>query len=238
MKNVIGALVYGIGAALLLLIASVAIGRIAHAGPAETVLNSLVNIKGASSGSVVQGKSGRHYILTNWHVCWLSSSDDMTLIGDLTSGQQILGTIVLKDISADLCAARIHDDTPALVLAKDQTVRDIMTFGYPDGVLTQSHGFIKERFQWNYEIPIELIRKCPENTSINYYHDGAIKSCTVHWTNVRTNLYSRGGSSGSPILDDSGFLVSVMTSQGGRNEGEYSGGIVPPELVKAFLDRL
>jgi hypothetical protein len=238
MKNFINALAYAFTLGFFLVIATLAIGKIANAGPVETVLDALVNIKGGATGSIVAGKSGRHYILTNWHVCWMESDDDSSLTGTLTNGERVTGMIVLRDAVADLCAVRIHDDTPTLTLAKDQTVRDVMTFGYPEGILTESHGFTKERFQWSYEVPIELVRKCPENTTINYYHDGTVKSCTIHWVNVLTNLYSRGGSSGSPIVDDSGLLVSVMTSQGGVKQGEFSGGIVPPELVKAFLEKL
>lgn len=237
MKNFISAVGYGLTLIFFLVLATIAIGKIANAGPVETVLDALVNIKGAS-GAIVAGKSGRHYILTNWHVCYLDADDDTSITGTLTNGTRLTGVIVLRDAGADLCAARIHEDTPILTLAKDQTVRDVMTFGYPDNILTESHGFTKERFQWSYEIPIELLRKCPENTTINYRHDHTIKSCTVHWTNVLTNLFSKGGSSGSPVVDDSGFLVSLMTSQGGNAQGEYAGGIVPPELVKAFLEKL
>jgi hypothetical protein len=154
-------------------------------------------------------------------------------------GSEVEGIIVSNDVSVDLCAAEINSKIPALTITKYDEAKNLITRGYPGGLLYEGHGYARGKIEWDYEIDIDLLGDtvCPKNSKVRFYLSGKIRSCTVHWTSILTNLYSRPGSSGSPILDDAGYLAGVMSSHD-SNFNDFSGGMVPTDQVRAFLDKL
>lgn len=191
-----------------------------------------------ATGSIVRGKSGATYILTNWHVCTLSDNASNVLEAKFDNGTSISGMIVANDASVDLCAARVYKRLPALELSKDtQEVREFYTRGYPGGVLYEGHGVIQRKMEWDYEIAIRIIKKCPKGSKIKFWEDGAPRSCLLHWSSVVTTLYGRPGSSGSPVLDNEGNLVGVISSHE-YPDYPFAAGMVPTENLRLFLEKL
>jgi len=234
--SVLFVLLFSLSLFAFVVVASYFITKTAHADVTQNLRACTVRVEKAT-GSIVFGKSGQRYILTNWHVCQLFRAKQKSLEAVYDDDTTVFGPIVVSDSSVDLCAAKITDQVPALQMTPHNRVKDVVTRGYPGGLVNESHGYTKERIVWSYELAVELIGTCPENSKVNYYQNGKVRSCTFTWTNILTNLYSRPGSSGSPVLDNEGFLAGVISSHD-SNLSDFAGGMVPTEDVRAFLDKL
>lgn len=230
MKNFIKALLFTLVGGLVVLAFSSKLSQ-------ADLRASTVKLNGGT-GAVVYGKSGKKYILTNWHICVLSNYHVTELEAKFEDGRKVRGYIVRSDINTDLCVLSVRDDSLAAIrLASSVKSMDVASRGYPAGVLTESRGILKGKVAWSYEVYPDVVGPCPKASTITYDLRGNVKSCTVRWVSTLTNLYSKPGSSGSPVVDDSGFLVGVISSEGG-GEGVFAGGMVPFEDVKAFMDKL
>lgn len=220
-----------------MLVVTYATSKVANAGALENLRASTVRVNGAT-GAIVQGKSGKKYLVTNWHVCAFVNGKARFLTGTFDSGYEVTGPIKLKDPESDLCAAEINEpNLPALTISKYDESKDLITRGYPGGHVKESYGYSKGKLDWECEVDIELIGACPGRSKVRYYHNGQVRSCVLHWSSVLTNLFSRPGSSGSPVLDNDGYLAGIMSSHD-SNYNDYAGGMVSTEQVRAFLDRL
>lgn len=189
------------------------------------------------TGFIAQGASGKKYIITNWHICSLLTKYDAQLQGVFDNGYKVHGKVIISDPGVDLCAAQIDKNLSAVIMADVPATTEVFSKGYPGGVLTYTKGFTKEPLEWDYEVAIELVNKCPKNSKITYYSNGSTKSCIIHWNNTLTSLFSRPGSSGSPVVDDEGQLVGVINSHD-SNTSDYAGGMVSFQDVKNFLNKL
>lgn len=191
------------------------------------------------TGFIAYGASGKKYIITNWHICTLLSRYNPELEATFENGRKIYGKIIISDPGVDLCAAKLEKDNNfmALHIADVAATTEVFSKGYPAGILTYSSGFTKEKFDWNYAVNIELIEKCPKNSTVTYYPSGSVKGCIIHWSNTLTSLFSRPGSSGSPVVDDEGQLVGVINSHD-SNYSDYAGGMVSFKDVKEFINAL
>lgn len=188
------------------------------------------------SGSIVQGKSGRKYLLTNWHVC-LPSEFEGKVQAAFESGVSVRGDIVKMNAQADLCAINIDDQSlPALKLAPKPPSGAIHSRGYPNGVLSESSGVIKTpAIKYGYDFPIEDLGKCPLGFEEMYSpRSKRLRGCHATFENALTTLYGRPGSSGSPVVDDNGDIVGVIESQ---MQGQGAG-MVPYRFLRAFLESL
>ena len=197
-----------------------------------------VRVEGPCTGSasVVVGKSGHHYILTNSHVC-MCAGFKHSLFTTYEGGTMLKGKVVKQSWAFDLCAARVEDTVPALKLARrlypDESVT---TRGYPEGRLAVSHGNVLGPIEWDYVFPIAEIGECPKGIPAVRDYNDLIVGCQMHWTSILSNLYSRPGSSGSPVVDDNGDLVGVLSSW--HPGDDYDAGQVPYRDLKAFLGSL
>lgn len=188
------------------------------------------------SGFITQSKSGKHYLVTNSHVCncarWKGN-----IYGSYDSGELLVGKVVKQDWGPDLCAAIITKDNPSLHLGRVVLpFMEVSTRGYPGGRASESHGMIRGTIDWEYSMGIGELGKCPKSSRSEYGYSGLLEACTFHYTSVVTNLYARPGASGSPVVNDSGELVGVVSSWNPQAEDE--GGIVPFGQLKKFLDNL
>lgn len=188
------------------------------------------------SGSVVQGKSGKRYILTNAHVCncarWKGE-----IFATFEDGKLLTGKIAKSDWGSDLCAARIYGERPALKVGPTLApLEEITTRGYPGGRLTESHGRVHGEVDWEFMMDIEMIGECPNVSKKAYGMNDKLNGCLFHYRSVITDLYARPGASGSPVVNDKGELVGVISSWLADND--YEGGMVPFSRVKEFLGSL
>ena len=220
-----------------MLVVTYATSKVANADAIENLRISTVRVNGAT-GAIVQAKSGKKYLVTNWHVCAFVGGNSTSLTGIFDSGREVVGPIKLKDPESDLCAAQLNQpNLSALTLSKYDESKDLVTRGYPGGHVKESHGYSRGKIEWECEVDIELIGTCPGDSKVRYYHNGQVRSCVLHWTSVLTNLFSRPGSSGSPVVDNDGHLVGIMSSHD-SSYNDYSGGMVSTEQLRAFLDKL
>lgn len=240
-KNLLMAMLYAfvLSATLLAMILLVSAVSRADDVVVQKLRVTTVRVNGGS-GSIVKGKSGKKYILTNWHVCTMPSLTGTFLHADFDDSSTVGGEIVANDSKVDLCAARLTVyNPPALTISPSDGAKNLYTRGYPNGVIYEGHGTAKTKIEWSYRVPIEYLSsgQCPENSQAEYYQNGEISACILHWISTLTTLYSRPGSSGSPVLDGEGRLVGVMSSQD-PNHNDFAGGMVSTEDLRAFLDKL
>lgn len=205
----------------------------------EQLRKTAVRVEGngcTGSGSIVQGRSGKHYLLTNAHVC-LCSDYRKHLYGSYEGGEMVRGDIAKIDWNADLCAARVDVKYPALKLGPMPVpYQEVNTRGYPGGRLSESHGMLKGGVAWDYEMDIGVIGECPAGIKVMRDMNGRVSGCLMHYTSMISNLYSRPGSSGSPVVNDDGGLVSVISSW--HPGDDYDAGSVPYGQVRSFLEGL
>jgi S1-C subfamily serine protease len=201
----------------------------AHQKLSETTLRLNVG-----SASLVTAPSGKAYILTNWHVC-LEENWKGQILGRFDNGRAVSGRISKESPLLDLCAALIEGNYPSLTIAKQASFNEkIVTRGYPLGIVTESEGIIGTETTWEHSIEIERVGECPEGfTAERSLANNRIEACTVHWTSYLTSLYSRPGSSGSPVVNAAGDLLGVVSSW--HPARRFEAGVVPLSSVQKFF---
>lgn len=206
----------------------------AYAGPFDTLRKTTVRIN-VGSGSIVKAKSGRLYIITNAHVCAAGSVNGY-LQGSLPTGESFLGPIVKQNVSTDLCAAKVFKKTPYIDIAPLFKKKErLYSRGYPSGVVSETEGNYVGDEAWSY--PVQPLAPCPPGSETL----GAAKhphGCLIHFNTAVTNLFSQPGSSGSPVVNEDGELVGVISSWLDNGIDPNRGGMVRYSDVKAFLEAL
>lgn len=188
------------------------------------------------SGSIVEGKSGKHYILTNAHVCNYAQWKG-TLTAHYPSGETVQGRIVKSSFAVDLCAAEVAKETAALKTASFVLpLATIYTRGFPGHILAESKGRILMERTWNLFFPIEELGECPSGSEKIRDVRGILAGCGLTFTSALSTLYTRPGSSGSPVVNGKGELVGVVSSL--HSDSAAEAGLVRFKDVKRFLENL
>lgn len=189
------------------------------------------------SGFIAQGKSGTKYMITNFHVC-LSGSWKGDMISRQDKGPSSRGKIVKQDAACDLCAVEVEQDRDALKIASGLSPQErLYTRGYPHGILTESKGNLASPAIWSYTYPIEDLGTCGKDFQKVFNPiTGRLRGCAITYKSYTTDLYARPGSSGSPVVNDNGELVGVVSSWHPYNNNEA--GMVPYACTRNFLQGL
>lgn len=205
--------------------------------PESNLRSSTVRLMNGTGG-IVLGKSGQAYLLTNFHVC-IDAKIDGEIVGSYEDGITVRGPVVEEDVRGDLCLAKVRATKGALTLGYAPKMgQHLTTRGYPYGILGEYEGVVMGYTEFDYTYPIEHLGECPKYTHKRYGHNGRVMGCDVTNQNTVTTVYSAPGSSGSPVVDDTGALVGVVESHlhaGPKNKG--NAGLVPYIFVKAILER-
>lgn len=188
------------------------------------------------SGSIVEGKSGKKYLLTNQHLCNCAKYRG-DIYGTFEDGKLLVGRVVKQDWGSDLCAAQVGAVDQALHIGKGlPPLTEISTRGYPGGRLTESHGRSAGPVDWETDFPIEEIGTCPRNSEPLYGFNGVLAGCKLRYRSTLSNLYARPGASGSAVVNDQGELVGVVSSW--HAGSDFDAGMVPFAQVREFLNTL
>jgi S1-C subfamily serine protease len=194
--------------------------------------------RGQGTGFAVRAPSGISYIMTNDHVCNISTDGTLLVIG--SDGQELVRKIVQRSGFSDLCILEGMPGVEGLEIGSDAKVgQQIISIGHPAGyALTQSRGEVIQK--QDVEIPTGPISqdngdgagpiaveperggipadKCmsPKHKQVDQLVQIFIFSVKVRWCVTVTkdayftNMPIQAGSSGSPLVDFFGNVIGVV----------------------------
>jgi S1-C subfamily serine protease len=188
------------------------------------------------SAFIYKGSSGKTYMVTNFHVCNASHFHGK-MQGSFNDGTSVVGKIVKSDPLSDLCAIQVKTSRKGIVLAPRLAPFDeIDTRGYPEHIPSESHGQFLGKTNWTYMYVISDIGTCFKGSHKRYDDRDHLYGCEVDFTSNVSNLYSRPGASGSPVVNQEGQLVGVISSW--AHDRDDSAGMVPLEQLTEFVKGL
>lgn len=216
-----------------LVVALLMVSTAAQANQAQELLRAtVVHVGGSGSGALVKAKSGKVFVLTNWHVC-VAAGFEREILMSYPDGRSFRGSVVGSSATKDLCVLTAPQGVPSLAVSPDYRygAAKVYTRGFPDGVLGESEGRALRPLVWAHTFPIEFVGECPKGSRHARSPSGRLLGCEIQYLAVLLSLHSRPGASGSPVVDEAGKLVMVIASYH-PNEGA---GAVSYEDVREFL---
>lgn len=205
--------------------------------PWELALKATTLKLSNGTASLVQGKSGKKYLLTNWHVCFQESYPNK-ILGINQDGSQYVGVFVRGDVDKDLCAYIVHTDIKVLKVGKKLPLTSTMhTRGYPQGHLNFDNGIqTLNEVAWGYLMWFKNPSTCPRKPREVIKDYEVVYECAVDYHSYETTLYANPGSSGSPVVNDSGELIGVVS--GYHPSFVFSALVVRLKDIQAFMKGL
>lgn len=194
--------------------------------------------RSGGSGFFVKAPSGKTYILTNRHVCDLSKDGTLEIILPSNS-RQVTKNIIESYEHHDLCLVEGEGSYTGLDLASFLfTGQTIAIMGHPKlHPLTLSKGeYIGDKViqvLLGYNIPEEECQGTVRQASFMSQFFGNFTMCIGEFYAGQITAYSRGGSSGSPIINFFGNVVGVLFA--GNTGDQFESYIVLLDDVKNFL---
>jgi len=187
--------------------------------------------RAVGTGFAIKSPKGKTYLITNWHVCYETTTNFMFAVKRGDTKHATKATIISMSPQKDLCLLQFEGD--GLKMAETSVLGSrVISIGHPH-VCEQpqiSVGNLKTRLTIN----------------LNFRQNRA--SCPAgfrrEWTNpfycigdievIDTDLKIAPGSSGSPVINMKGEVVGVINS---ITDNTY-GSMIPIDHVRAFMDKL
>jgi len=202
----------------------------------------LADRNGGGTGFMVEAKSGKHFIMTNKHVCGVKDKDGYVRIKHPSLKIDVFRKVIYEDGTHDLCLVDAKDlDFKPLTLGSDQTKGDTLyVVGHPGlRSLTTSFGEYIGRTDIELEFSVEKKEDCPGKIyDIPYPWSeifGRSWVCTKSYESLESTTVIYGGNSGSPAVNKWGHLVGVAFA--GNTEQEHNTFYVPLKYVKNVLNK-
>ena len=219
--------------------------RKSKVGSKTVKIVSVDNRDYGGSGFHVQAPSGNVYILTNAHVCALQKHGILNVILEGTN-RTIPKRVIEVYKKHDLCLMEGIQGVSGIKVAKSISIGDpIAIVGHPNlyPLIVSKGTYIGSR-SISVAYSINKAVMVPDNASKKIMHEifkelfpeNIFKSILMNLIPreaYQLHAYSRGGSSGSPIVNFYGNLVSVLFA-GNRADAMDSYG-VPLSSIKNFL---
>lgn len=192
---------------------------------------------GRSSGGTgfsVTAPSGKSYILTNKHICGLRDAENRLTIKFPKFKRTYSKRVLEISTKHDLCLVEsIPQFKRSLTVASRlSTGQGIYVVGHPKlYALTVAEGeYIEEA-----SINVRMSKSTGKPTTVINKTQGGFSMINIKtFKSARFHVYSRGGNSGSPIVNFNGDLVSVLFAGNRMDVMETYG--VPHRFVKEFLE--
>ena len=208
----------------------------------STVQVLFADRNGGGTGFMVEGKSGRNYIMTNRHVCGVKNEDGYVRIKHPSLKVDVLRKVVYEATEHDLCLVDATDlKFDPLTIGSDQSRGDTLyVVGHPGlRQLTVSAGEYIGRASVELLFEAETREDCPgkvyEVPAPWNFLLGMDWFCTKDYPALETTTVIYGGNSGSPAVNKWGHVIGVAFA--GNTEQEHNNFIVPLRFVKAVLNQ-
>lgn len=192
--------------------------------------------KSGGTGFSVKAESGRRYILTNKHICKLADETERLTIEFPGLKRKYKRKIIEINENHDLCLVESLPTFKKALSVADGIIsgESVFVVGHPKlFALTVAEGeFIEEA-----SIRVAVSKATKKPVVIPPFADkikaGGFFPTIKIFKSSRFNVYSRGGNSGSPIVNLKGQIVSVLFAGNRYDVMETYG--VPLRFVKEFL---
>ena len=159
---------------------------------------------GNSLGTIFQIEyKNKRLLITNSHVC---RGDKLKVYWRERESSPF--TLILRWNWKDLCAGTAPNmPSGGLTLAKKSppVYTELFSMGFPKGIWMATRGVLIKRIH-NWEDPIPMADECKKQG--RFIFDKA--KCKKLILSVSTSLFAKGGSSGSPVLIESGQVIGVI----------------------------
>lgn len=204
-------------------------------GSIVKVLNVKKNPKQSDSGGTgfAIKWQGQSYIMTNAHVCGYDIDKTPVKVIQLPNGKRVKRKVLKTDPSKDLCLVEGVDELPTLKLNLKilKQFDKLHVLGHPFlRPITYRSGFYMFNDKVRLVVPIDNPFICAENNGTIGSSWGGGFLCELSYDSYVTDLKIFPGNSGSPIVDNFGYVRGVVFASGA---GE--GLVIKGPMVKDFL---
>lgn len=198
-----------------------------------------VRITGLSSGGTgffVEGESGNTYIMTNKHICELRDNEGFLNVEIVGKKRKYKKRVLEISTEHDLCLVEGMPNMAGLKIAKKLNVGEgLAILGHPKlFALTVSLGQYIEEANIDVAVsnkkPRQIVKPInPKKRVVPALFGYRVK----RFKSARIVAYSRGGNSGSPIVNMNGEVISVLFAGSRADVMETYG--VPLRYVQDFI---
>lgn len=196
--------------------------------------------KGGGTGFAITADSGNHYIMTNKHVCEISTNGWVKIKDD--NGFSVNKRIIYKDNIHDLCLVEGDKRLDSLEIGGEPSKGDFMYIvGHPGlRQLTVSQGeYIGYADVPMIDDSVTIKTSCSgkvyDLSPMDQFFMGREWICVRTFKSFATTAVAYGGNSGSPVVNKYGNVIGVLFA--GSTEQERDNFVVPLSQIKRVLSK-
>ncbi len=201
------------------------------------LMGNYKGFKAGGTGFQITAPSGKHYVMTNRHICELADGEDNLVVTSERSNDESKLHVLFKSEISDLCLLSEAFSWGGLSFASGVSIGDsIHLLGHPKlQPLTLSSGELIGYRTIRTAERVDKPEDCKDHLDsiLNFFTGEQIYICSKDSFAAQMFVYSRGGSSGSPVVNIFGNVVGILFA--GNPEDAFESYAVPLSQIKAFL---